>query len=371
MPAGSPLLKSLIFGALIATTVTVLSTSVQRGTDLIPYQLGWSLFVGGIGFAILRTGLISRWRSLFFILMAWGFVLNFKSELIGIKSAVFACSEQGRVPFCHIAMASSFFNYLYQQYLALKSGSWLLWGPLTLGVLWLVVTLSLGQAWCSWACFYGGLDEGFSRVLKKPIWAWTNVSKKLRDFPSALLLFLLLVSLTVFLPVYCLWLCPLKITDAFLDTHGAVRMFQKVFFISIGVLAIGIVPLLTRKRTFCAWLCPFGAWQAFWGRLNPLRVTILPDRCVQCGDCARVCPIFAIEVTEDGPKVLPYCNRCGECLDICARGGIRYTLLGGTDGSGSVLRTVFIGMGLVVGGAVGGLFMPEVFRKIVFWIGGR
>ena len=36
--------------------------------------------------------------------------------------------------------------------------------------------------------------------------------RSVRDLPAALLIFMMLVSLAYMLPVYCLWLCPFKLT---------------------------------------------------------------------------------------------------------------------------------------------------------------
>ena len=30
--------------------------------------------------------------------------------------------------------------------------------------LWILATTLLGKAWCSYGCFFGGLDEGFSSI---------------------------------------------------------------------------------------------------------------------------------------------------------------------------------------------------------------
>jgi ferredoxin-type protein NapH len=35
--------------------------------------------------------------------------------------------------------------------------------------LWVGASLSVGRGWCSWGCYYGGWDELFSRVRRRPL----------------------------------------------------------------------------------------------------------------------------------------------------------------------------------------------------------
>lgn len=342
---------------------------------------GWILFVGLIGFLILRTGRVSRWRALLFAVVAWGFVLHFKADSLGLRQTALRTPEIQEVPYCHIAIASSILNYAYAQYLAVKSGHWARWGPLSSGVLWLAVTLVLGQAWCSWGCFYGGLDEGFSRVLRKPWIRWFSLPGRLRELPAAILLVSALLSFASLLPVFCLWVCPLKITTAFLDPDTTVRKIQLALFVLSGTLAIVVLPVLAKKRVFCGLICPFGAWQAFWGSVNPFRVTIRPELCNQCQLCLKACPTFAIEREALRSHTIgPYCNRCGECVDVCPTGAIAYTVLhheihpaeGGPPSPLGELwdgRVLFLFAALLMCGAIGGLFIPDLLGRGVLALG--
>ncbi len=371
-------LQSIIFAMALGVCQGLIGFPWSEELLLQVSHVLWILFVSVIGFLILDTNRISRWRSVFFVVLAVFFILHFKASLIGLGKNPFFSSDVQEVPYCHIAMASSFLNYLYQQYLAFQSGSWKLWGPLSLGVLWLAVTLSIGRAWCSWACFYGGIDDGISRVLPKPLVKKYTFNKTLRDLPAAILIFMTLVSLSAMLPIFCLWLCPLKITTAFLDTHSPTRLLQIILFSAIGISTLIVLPLILKKRFFCGLICPFGAWQSFFGRINPFRVAIAPDKCTQCGLCLKSCPTFVLN--DDALKnhtISAYCNLCGECIDACPQNAMTYTLLGRPIHlfkSKCLTRlfnakTFFVFSCLLVGGAVGGLFVPPriaYFLEVVF-----
>ncbi|MFA6093340.1 MAG: 4Fe-4S binding protein [Elusimicrobiota bacterium] len=365
----------LAFAFLIFLPVFFFSRKILGAQNWTSAAL-WSLFTASIGAGILRTGRVSPWRALFFITMTAGFLIRFKSDLLGSSGRLFTTESLQEVPYCHIAAAASALNALYSQYLAFMSGHWRAWGPLSLGILWLVFTLVLGQAWCSWVCFYGGIDEAFSRLWPRPPLRGLRVPRRLRDFPTALLIFLLLVSLSTLLPVFCLWLCPLKLTTAFLAPFDATRKLQLALMLLTGLVFLVGLPLLTGKRAFCGLLCPFGAWQAFFGRINPFRVSPLHESCIACGDCVQACPTFSIQQDEKGrPEVLSYCCRCGTCMDACTHESLRYTLLGKDLGSGSTaggesltslwsVRTVFLFCSLTVAGTLGSLFIPAAIKAL-------
>ncbi|MDR3566152.1 MAG: nitroreductase family protein [Negativicutes bacterium] len=42
------------------------------------------------------------------------------------------------------------------------------------------------------------------------------------------------------------------------------------------------------------------------------------ERCIQCGRCAKVCPLGVIGMDENGPHVVrPLCIACGHCVAVC------------------------------------------------------
>ncbi|HAM41227.1 MAG TPA: hypothetical protein DCP69_07770 [Candidatus Omnitrophica bacterium] len=370
--AALPTRTSVVLATVLFLALVGLTAGAANGERLIA-RIVWAGMIAVMAGRVFVTGRISRWRSVFFIILAWAFIVQFKATLIGLTGSAFITPDIQEVPYCHIAIASSFLNHLYQQYLAFMSGAWRQWSPLTWGVVWLGVTLVLGQAWCSWACFYGGLDNGFALLRRKPLVKWVWLPKGVRDLPAAILIAMLLVSLVTLKPIFCLWVCPLKLGTGFLEPDQLTRKLQLLSFATIGIVFLVVLPWLTKKRAFCGLICPFGAWQAFVGRLNPYRVQIQPDRCTQCQRCIVVCPTFAIE--REGLKqhrVLPYCNRCGECMDACPTDAIGYSLVGKPFASlpPKTARIAFLLSAWLIGGAVSMWFVPEVMVKLWRWVAG-
>lgn len=110
-------------------------------------------------------------------------------------------------------------------------------------VLWVVATLVLGRGFCSWGCFYGGWDDGFSRFRKKPV--IKKISESWKWMPFAVLIMVALTAAFTLAPTYCEWLCPFK----------AVTEFEKVTSVKTAAQT-GIFPfsaanaesVLTRAR---------------------------------------------------------------------------------------------------------------------------
>lgn len=54
------------------------------------------------------------------------------------------------------------------------------------------------------------------------------------------------------------------------------------------------------------------------------------EKCVQCGDCAAVCPSQVIQMDREGFPVVTVaadCGNCGLCADVCMHSCIQLTEL--------------------------------------------
>jgi len=353
-----PLFISAVLFISLFIFLSILSL-ISAGDDLLLFyaKLAWSLLVAYLGFCIYRNGTISKYRSILFILIAFFFFLEFKFfRFVSFTKTTIP-------PYCHIAQAPTLFNFIYGQFLAITSGQWWVWGVLTLGFLWLLIILTIGQGICSWVCFYGGIDEACSKIAKKPFLK-LKIPRPWRDFPIAFLIFLLIVSFLQGLPVFCTWFCPFKMTEAFWDSYPLIRIAQAVlFWLALAGFVI-ILPILTKKRTFCSLICPFGALVSICGEASPYKVTINKEKCIACGKCQDVCPVFAIEKTgSDKYEITNFCNRCGKCIDLCPVDAIN--ILSKQRDKQIDTRDIFIFLSLLVSGAISGSFVPRVFLQLI------
>ncbi len=353
-----PLRDSAILFVILFASLSILSfISARSDRPLFYAKLIWSLAVSSIGFCIYRNGIISKYRSILFILIAFFFFLEFKFF------SFISFTKTTTPPYCHIAQASALFNFLYSQFLAITSGEWRVWGLLTLGFLWLLIIFTIGQGICSWVCFFGGIDEACSKIAKRPL-VKLKITKPWRDFPIAFLIFLLIVSFLQGLPVFCIWFCPFKMTEAFWNSYPVIRIAQVVLFWAVLAGFLIILPILTKKRTFCSLVCPFGALVSICDKASPYKVTIDKEKCVPCGKCRDVCSVFAIECKNlKEYTISTFCNRCGKCIDVCPVNAIN--ILSKQSGRQIDTRDIFIFLALLVTGVISGSFVPRLFLQLI------
>ncbi|HHU36870.1 MAG TPA: 4Fe-4S binding protein [Treponema sp.] len=192
-------------------------------------------------------------------------------------------------------------------------------------LVWIMATLVIGKGWCGWVCPFGGYEDFFSRVLKRPILSISRFGKKIRQFHLLFLAVVVVLSAVLLMPVYVYWLNPFTIiTGRFTSggLHGTVMfLLSLLLFITLVV----VLPLLTRKRFQCSAYCPLGALQTLTNSVSSFKIVIDPDACNHCMKCVEACQFCAI---DDGGAEVPIiskaCAFCGECIDICLENAIRY-----------------------------------------------
>jgi len=162
----------------------------------------------------------------------------------------------------------------------------------TMVVLWFIATLALGRGFCSWGCFYGGWDDGFSRIGKKPtikkineIWKW---------MPFAVLLLVAISAALSLSPTYCEWMCPFKAVTEYEKVTSVESAAKAAVFLSLFLGLVIILPVLTKKRTQCSFLCPLGAVNSLSNKINAFTIKIDKTACTDCMKCVKVCPMFAL-----------------------------------------------------------------------------
>ncbi|MBN2008727.1 4Fe-4S binding protein [candidate division KSB1 bacterium] len=283
---------------------------------------------------IFRTGKVSTYRSMFFIIYAFCFILIFVTNLIEERGSMALTAEivaERNVPLCPVAIPTLILPAVFKQVLIFPTK--LFDGPYggfyPILFMWLLSVVVLGRGWCSWGCFYGGIDEGFSKLRRTSLFKSIKMNPKWRYLSFAVLVTIVFWAFLEMEPVYCEWLCPLKLVTEYSEINSLVTYLQAIIFISLGMGLLIILPLLLKKRTHCGLFCPLGAFQSIVGLINPYRVKIDKTKCTECGKCKRECPLFVITDESMREKSIPItCSRCGKCMDVCPSHAINYSLLG-------------------------------------------
>jgi ferredoxin-type protein NapH len=283
------------------------------------------LFMTGLFFLMMRTGTTYRWRRYFFVALGFLFPVGFIMDLVAVRGSMSIPIERmisGDTPFCYmvipmIIIPAALTRTIIFPGSILPTAS----NPHSIAVmigLWLAMTLVLGKAWCSYGCFFGGIEEGFAAIRKRP--RIRRIDPRLRYVPWALLLCIVLLSAALLEPVYCTWLCPFKTVTEYAQVRSVQTAIQAGIFFSLFIGLVVVLPLLTRKRTQCAFFCPFGAFQSLFNKINIFDVRVDRAKCSGCGVCQIECPTMALskESIQQG-KTLLSCMKCGACVDACSR----------------------------------------------------
>ncbi len=282
-------------------------------------------------FMLQYTEKISYWRKFLFIAGAFCFFPSFIALLVETRGGMVIYYEDiflNKTPFCHIVFPMVILPYLLEKVLifpARLTGHFASFYAML--VIILISTLTIGKGWCSWVCFYGGWDESFSLICKKPIFKLKDKLIKIRFFNFVILFVVILGSLATFSVIFCQWLCPWKLITEYNEIKNASTFFA--FIISVLIFA-GIVitlSLLTKKRFHCMSFCPFGALASIFDKISVLKVKIDDDKCIGCVKCVEVCPIMSIDeesIKEKKAKIYFTCTKCGSCIDICPQKAISY-----------------------------------------------
>ncbi len=303
------------------------------------------VFFNSFFFLMLYKGRTDRYRAVLFFTYAVAFVIAFITHLIEFRGSM-ALSEanmiEGATPFCHIVIPMTLIPAVLTRTIIFP-------GTLTgvhasiagMFVLWIGASLSLGRGFCGWACFFGGLEDGFSRLLKRPI--IKRINHSWTYLPYAVLLVIVLTAAISLSPTYCMWLCPFKTVTEYVQVTSVKVAIQTGIFLTLFVGLVIVLPILTKRRTQCGLLCPFGAFQSFTNKVNVFDIRIDRDKCVKCGQCIKACPTFSMDEAsiEKGQSRIS-CMKCGKCIDTCPKQAIAYHVKG-TQLSGRMLpRVLFL-----------------------------
>jgi ferredoxin-type protein NapH len=284
------------------------------------------LFMIILFFMMIRTWSTYRWRRWFFVALGLLFPVGFIHNVMVMRGTMGIPIEEmiaGRTPFCYIPIPLLILPAALTKTLVfpgsiLPRGGMSGGGMAAMAGIWLAMTVVVGKGWCSYACFFGGIEEGMAAV---PTTAkLRKIDPRWRYGPWAVLLAMVLLSLALFEPVYCFWLCPFKAVSEYVAARNTVGLVQNGIFVALFAGLVIALPLLTKKRTQCAFFCPFGAFQSLFNKTSVFDVKIDRTRCTPCVLCQKSCPTMALsEESIAKGETLMSCMKCGACVDACPK----------------------------------------------------
>jgi len=320
--------RSLLLTLPIALWSALMFAPIFRGAsrpDRIA-EAATGIFMVVLFFMMMRTWSTYRWRRWFFVAMGLLFPVGFIHTVMVMRGTMGIPIEEmiaGRTPFCFLPIPLLILPAALTKTLVfpgsiLPNGGMSGGGMAAMAALWLGITIVVGKGWCSYACFFGGIEEGMASIPAKA--KVRKIDPRWRYGPWAVLLAMVLLSLALFEPAYCMWLCPFKAVSEYVAARSTVGMIQNGIFIVLFAGLVIALPLLTKKRTQCAFFCPFGAFQSLFNKTSVFDVKIDKTRCTPCVLCQKSCPTMALtdESIAKG-ETLMSCMKCGACVDACPK----------------------------------------------------
>jgi polyferredoxin len=289
------------------------------------------LLVNVLYFFMHFQGKTDKYRAVLFIIFALSLSYTLIHNMIEVRKAMsFSQADilECRIPFCHLVIPMMILPAAFTKSIIFPGS--IISGFANISsmvVLWLVATIVLGRGFCSWGCFYGGWDDGFSRIRKRPV--IKKISELWKWMPFAVLLMVVLTAALSMMPTYCSWICPFKAVTEFEQVTSVESATKAGIFLSLFGGLVVVLPVMTRKRTQCSFLCPLGAINSLSNKITPFTVKIDKSSCNECFKCVEVCPLYAL-TPEDikAGKVSLFCSKCGKCVDACSKRAIHYGIRG-------------------------------------------
>jgi len=212
-----------------------------------------------------------------------------------------------------------------------------------------IVGVSVGRAFCGWACPFGLLQDGLYRI-PSPKWRLPRAADGLKYGLLAVLVIGLPWMLGAGLQSsgaqrileqdtgsidYCALVCPAGTLEAGIpglavnpDIRSRVswRTWSK-----LGILVVVLGLMVVSRRSFCRGLCPLGALIALASRISLLQLRTDPEKCTRCMRCTRVCPTACRTVPEEpgGKETTAECVLCLDCVRSCPETGALSARLAG------------------------------------------
>jgi len=199
---------------------------------------------------------------------------------------------------------------------------------MVLFIAFMLMSLLLKKAFCSWLCPVGTLSEQLWTVGRKVLGRNLPLPKWL-DIPLRGLKYLLLGFF-----VFVIGTMSAEAIHDFMSTpYGLVADVKMLnFFRDIGqtaAIVIGLLVLLSMlvQNFWCRYLCPYGALLGLASLFSPAKIRRDAEACIDCGKCARACPSH-LSVDQLVQIRSVECTACMVCAAVCqAQDALQFSLV--------------------------------------------
>lgn len=181
----------------------------------------------------------------------------------------------------------------------------------------LLMSMLLKKAFCSWLCPIGTFSEVLAKVGRFILGRNLHPPKWL-DVPLRSLKYILLGLFAVLIGMMSA-----EALLEFMETpYGLltdVRMlnfFREMSFTAAAVIALLVLLSMVVEHFWCRYLCPYGALLGIASLVSPVKIRRDAHACIDCGKCAKACPAH-LKVDELVQIRSVECSACMACVAAC------------------------------------------------------
>jgi polyferredoxin len=190
-----------------------------------------------------------------------------------------------------------------------------------------LMSLLLKKAFCSWLCPVGTFSEALWKLGRKLLGRNLRLPRWL-DIPLRGLKYLLLAFF-----LFIIGTMSAEALQSFMVTpYGVIADVKMLnFFRGIGepaaiVIAILVLASVLVQNFWCRYLCPYGALMGIVSLLSPVKIRRDPQACIDCAKCAKACPA-SLPVDRLVQIRSAECAACLECVAVCpAENALQFAL---------------------------------------------
>jgi polyferredoxin len=199
---------------------------------------------------------------------------------------------------------------------------------MVLFAVFVLASLLLKKAFCSWLCPVGTLSEYlwkfgrkvFHRNLNVPHW----LDLALRSLKYVLLAFFVYIVFTMSAD---------GLIGFLVSPFGLVADVKMLnFFRYLGTVGLAVIMVLVAlsvviQNFWCRYLCPYGALMGIISTLSPVKIRRDAEACIDCGKCNKACPSH-LPVDQLVQIRSAECTACLECVAVCpAENALQFSLV--------------------------------------------
>jgi polyferredoxin len=185
-------------------------------------------------------------------------------------------------------------------------------------LIFVLMSLVLKRAFCSWLCPVGTLSEYLWKAGRKLL-GRNFVLPRWLDIPLRGIKYLLMAFFVFIIGS----MSAVALEDFMVQPYGILADVKMLhFFLHMSSTALIVVAVLVVlsvfiKNFWCRYACPYGAVMSLVSLASPVKIRRDTDSCIECGKCAKACP-QNLPVDKLVQVRSAECTACMECVASCS-----------------------------------------------------